>query len=82
MEIDMSRISQKAREASLQFVTGKDRILLHCADEIEELEMYRDTLFDAVKHGSVKHQNWLKQAIDYHFEGCPVPKVRGLPKSP
>lgn len=34
------------------------------------------TLFDAIKHGDVKHQAWLKQAIIDHFEGRQVKRER------
>jgi hypothetical protein len=34
------------------------------------------TLFDAIKHGDEKHQQWLKEAIEAHFEGQPVPEAR------
>lgn len=31
------------------------------------------TLFDAIKHGDEAHQNWLKEAIEAHFAGEPIP---------
>jgi len=34
------------------------------------------TLFDAIKHGDRVHQAWLKEAIDNHFAGKPVPPPR------
>ena len=37
---------------------------------ISELNVMRkkvDTLFDAIKHGDDKHQRWLKNAIEDHF---------------
>ena len=27
-----------------------------------------NTLFDKIKHGDQEHQDWLKKAIDEHFE--------------
>lgn len=33
------------------------------------------TLFDAIKHGDEAHQTWLKNAIDAHFAGQPIPEV-------
>lgn len=35
------------------------------------------TLFDAIKHGDDDHKTWLKEAIDAHFAGQPVPRPRG-----
>lgn len=32
------------------------------------------TLFEAIKHGSQEHQDWLYQAIEDHFKGKPVKK--------
>jgi hypothetical protein len=34
-------------------------------------------LFDAIAHGDDEHRAWLKQAIDDHFAGRPVERVRG-----
>jgi hypothetical protein len=31
------------------------------------------TLFDAIKHGDAGHRQWLKDAIDAHFAGLPIP---------
>lgn len=39
----------------------------------EELMEKVDTLFDAIKHGDLNHQIWLKEAIEAHFDGRPVP---------
>jgi len=36
-----------------------------------------DTLFDAIKHGDQDHQDWLKEAIECHFSGRPIPPPRG-----
>lgn len=38
-----------------------------------QLRAYCDTLFDAIKHGDAAHQAWLKEAIDSHLSGKPVP---------
>ncbi len=35
------------------------------------------TLFDAIQHGDAEHREWLRQAIDAHFAGEPVPEPRG-----
>lgn len=32
------------------------------------------SFYDAVKHGEPKHQDWLRRAIDAHFDGSPVPR--------
>lgn len=46
------------------------------------LEARVDTLFDAIKHGDEDHQGWLKEAIDCHFAGKPMPTyVAGKPKA-
>lgn len=37
----------------------------------------RATLFDAIAHGDDEHRAWLREAIDAHFAGQPVPPVRG-----
>jgi diadenosine tetraphosphatase ApaH/serine/threonine PP2A family protein phosphatase len=37
-----------------------------------------DTLFGAIKHGDEEHQAWLREAINCHFDGRPVPAPRGL----
>jgi len=41
-----------------------------------QLNMRATTLFDAIKHGDEKHQAWLKEAIDAHLSGHPVPPAR------
>ena len=38
----------------------------------------RASLFDAIAHGDDEHRAWLKQAIDDHFAGRPVERVKGL----
>jgi hypothetical protein len=35
------------------------------------------TLFAAIQHGDKDHRAWLKEAIDAHFAGNPVPAPRG-----
>lgn len=42
-----------------------------------EMQHLVDTLFDAVAHGDQEHRDWLKEAIDNHFKGLPVPPPRG-----
>src|SRR3982751_1741333 len=34
------------------------------------------TLFDAIQHGDEIHKAWLKEAIENHFAGKPVPPPR------
>lgn len=41
-----------------------------------------NTLFDAIAHGDEEHREWLKEAIDCHFAGKPVPPVRSSLKQP
>lgn len=44
-----------------------------------------ETLFDAIKHGDDDHRRWLKDAIEAHFAGRPVPPPYGkgaLPAPP
>lgn len=36
----------------------------------------RDSLFAAIQHGDAEHRAWLKEAIDAHFAGKPVPPTR------
>lgn len=33
-----------------------------------------EQLFQAIKHGSPEHQAWLKEAIECHFAGKPIPE--------
>ena len=33
------------------------------------------TLFDAIAHGDDAHRSWLREAIEAHFDGRPVPEV-------
>lgn len=40
------------------------------------------SLFDAIAHGDNGHRAWLKEAIDAHFAGQPVPEPRGVGKAP
>lgn len=35
------------------------------------------TLFDAIAHGGPEHREWLKQAIECHFQGLPMPEYKG-----
>lgn len=35
-------------------------------------------LFDAIKHGDDEHQAWLKEAIECHYSGRPVPPAIGM----
>lgn len=36
--------------------------------ELVALRKKTKTLFDAIKHGDDKHQEWLREAINNHFE--------------
>lgn len=40
----------------------------------------QETLFDAIAHGDEVHRAWLKEAIDNHFAGRPVPQPREQPR--
>lgn len=40
------------------------------------MEKY-ETLYDAIAHGDEEHRAWLKEAIDNHFSGLPVPPPGG-----
>lgn len=40
------------------------------------------TLFDAIAHGDDVHRAWLKEAIDNHFAGKPVPTVAARAAAP
>lgn len=42
---------------------------------MEEAE--RQRLFEALAHGDEEHKRWLREAIDAHLDGKPVPKLRG-----
>lgn len=42
--------------------------------DIEAKLLQIGTLYDAIKHGDEKHRSWLKQAIDNHFAGLPMPE--------
>ena len=35
-----------------------------------------DSLFEAIQHGDAEHRAWLKEAIENHFAGKPVPPPR------
>ena len=39
----------------------------------QELGWQIGTLFNSIKHGNQEHQDWLKEAIECHFSGRPVP---------
>ena len=36
-----------------------------------------DQLYDAIAHGDEDHRAWLKEVIENHFNGLPVPPPRG-----
>lgn len=64
-----------------------------CADcmfearhRITELEQERDSLmneslFAAIEHGDAEHRAWLKEALECHFTGKPVPAPRSVAPS-
>jgi hypothetical protein len=35
------------------------------------------TLYDVIAHGGPEHREWLKQAIEQHFQGLPMPEYKG-----
>jgi hypothetical protein len=53
-----------------------DRLIAQDADLID-LPTQSDALFNAIKHGDAEHQAWLKQALENHFKGLPMPPVQG-----
>jgi hypothetical protein len=44
---------------------------------VRSLERRIDSLFDAIAHGDEAHRAWLREAIEAHFSGKPVPPPRG-----
>lgn len=34
------------------------------------------TLFETIEHGEVGHREWLKEAIEAHFTGKPMPEYK------
>lgn len=50
--------------------------LTEAAATIERLHSPHETLFDAIKHGDEVHRAWLREAIENHFGGKPVPPPR------
>lgn len=34
------------------------------------------TLFDVTAHGEAGHREWLKEAIENHFQGLPMPEYK------
>lgn len=36
-----------------------------------------DTVYEAIAHGDQEHRDWLREALDAHFAGLPVPPPRG-----
>ena len=47
------------------------------ADALEQQQKTIETLFDQIKHGDEDHREWLREAINNHFDGKPVPAPRG-----
>lgn len=43
------------------------------ARQLAYLKFKIDTLFDAIRHGDQKHREWLKEAIQCHFNGKELP---------
>ena len=50
----------------------------HLLDELTEVYLKAEALFDAIVHGDDEHRRWLKEAIDNYFAGKPVPEPTGL----
>jgi hypothetical protein len=44
---------------------------------VYKLETLIATLWPAIQHGSDEHKKWLRQAIENHFKGLPVPPAHG-----
>lgn len=42
-----------------------------------EVRQLIDSLYEAIAHGDSDHREWLREAIDNHFKGLPVPPPRG-----
>ena len=36
-----------------------------------------DSVYAAIAHGDDEHRSWLREALDAHFAGLPVPPPRG-----
>lgn len=36
-----------------------------------------DSVYAAIAHGDQEHRDWLREALDAHFAGLPVPPPRG-----
>ena len=47
-------------------------------NDYETLALRVDSLFDAIAHGDADHREWLKEAIENHMAGLPVPPPRGI----
>lgn len=47
------------------YCSGIEQLAL---DAYHVLEERINTLFDKIKHGDQEHQDWLKKAIDEHFD--------------
>lgn len=60
------------------------RQLLGIEDELEkakkqarqDLQSKIESLYDVLAHGDDDHKAWLKQAIDAHFSGQPMPNYQ------
>lgn len=44
-------------------------------EELAATRRLMATLFEAIAHGSPEHRRWLKEAIDNHCTGKPVPET-------
>lgn len=67
-----------AAERLNRSLPGNDLAELYAqaAATIERLHSAHETLFEAIKHGAEVHRAWLREAIDNHFSGKPVPPPR------
>jgi len=55
---------------NVEQLPGQDASQVRAVKMLNKIE----TLFDAIKHGDEDHQGWLKEAIDAHFNGRPLPE--------
>ena len=67
----------EARRQTQEMIIERDHLL----DELTEARLKAEALFHAIAHGDDDHRQWLKDAIDNHFVGKPVPVPLGSGKS-
>jgi hypothetical protein len=78
----IDRGQDEAWEANTDY--GRTELLADARAAIAAYEATRtpeaaqvESLFSAIAHGDDEHRVWLKEAIDAHFAGDPVPPCRG-----